>query len=90
MSISTTNLIFLFVGIFLLLMVAYAGIAAKDQLNSTNTSEVQDIRNVQEEQVTGLQKPFFMGLGGFYWIVLVVLILAGIGIFLKLTFGRRV
>ena len=87
---NATILIFIFVGVFLLLMVAYAGLSAKDQQDTTNTSEVQVVHNAQDEQIVNAQKPFLMGLGGFYWILLFVVILGGIGIFIKVIWGRRV
>jgi hypothetical protein len=87
---STVNLIFLFAGIFMLLMMTFAALSAKDQTDKTNQSDEQDVKPQQDEQIAGAQKPFIIGLGGFYWLVLFVLILAGIGVFIKIMFGRKV
>lgn len=89
MATSATNLIFLFVAVFLLLMVAYAGVSAYQKNNNTDTSTTQDLSVQSEEQANELQKPFLMGLGGFQILLVVVLIFGGIGVFLKIIFGRR-
>jgi len=89
MASSATTLIFLFVGVFLLLMVVYAGIAAPGQNYNSNTSDTQNTQAEQDTQNTEMQKPILMGLGGFQMILLVLLILGGIGIFLKAIFGKR-
>ena len=86
---STLTIIFLFVGIFLLLMVAFAALQGKTTVDLTNQSDEQDVHNVQDEQIAGAQKPFLIGLGGFYYIVLFVLILGGIGVFIKIILGRK-
>jgi hypothetical protein len=86
---NTLNLIIIFAGVFMLLMLAYAGLSAKDQQDTTNVSEVQDLHNVQEEQIAGIQQPFLWGLNGFYLILLVVLVFGGVGVFIKLILGRR-
>ena len=81
---SNINLIFLFVGIFILLIIAIAGLSAKHTVDLTNTTDQQDVQNVQDQQVSGETQPFVFGLSGFFMIVLVVLILAGIGMFIKI------
>jgi TRAP-type C4-dicarboxylate transport system permease small subunit len=89
MATSATNLIFLFVAVFLLLMVAYAGVSAYQKNNNTDTTTTQDLTVQQNQDANNLQQPFLMGLGGFQMILLVVLVFGGIGMFLKIIFGRR-
>lgn len=89
MASGATTLIFLFVGVFLLIMVVLAGISSNNNDNTTNLSDTQDTQAVQDAQNIEMQKPFLLGLSGFQMILLVVLILGGIGLFLKVITGRR-
>jgi len=84
-----TTLIIVFVGVFLLLMLAYAGLGAENNKDQTNTTEVQALHQEQDTQIIETSKPLLMGLGGMQLIILVVLILGGIGTFLALILGKR-
>lgn len=86
---SEIKIIFVFVGIFLLLLTAYAALNAHNQIDLTNTTEIQDVPNVQDAQIETAQVPFMWGLSGLMWIFLVLLIVIGIGVFIKVITGRR-
>lgn len=89
---SPLTLLLIFVGVFLLVMIAIAGITSMNQNNNTNTTETQDVQSEQINQSIEYTKPFIIGLGGFQMLLLVVLIFGGIGTFILLitkSFRRR-
>lgn len=86
---SGLTLIILFVGAFLLTLIVIAGIGQKDVGSTTDISQVQDTMKAADDTATEQIKPFILGLSGIQMVLLVLLALGGIGVFLKLIFGRR-
>jgi hypothetical protein len=84
----TLNLIFLFVGAFLLVLIAIAGLNAYNQDQTTDTSDTQDTDAARKAVMEGQQQPFVLALSGLQMILLVVLVLGGIGVFITAIWGR--
>jgi hypothetical protein len=88
---STLTLIFLFAGLFMLAMVIYAGISAARDVNTVeNTTEYQNIDQTQHDAIVEQEKPFVIGISGLMVLLVVILILAGIGLFMKLILKGQV
>lgn len=86
---STFYLMFMLLGIFLLGLLVITGIASQQHIFGDGDENTQDLNAEETNATVEETKPIVLGMDGLIKIFLAIFFLAGIGIFVKLLFGKR-